>query len=110
MANQTLTIEAVKMTDYVRGRSASAVVLAEIPNAPYRVMKRATLAHAKGLEFVKALGKSTAIDMPYIAVFDSQRRVLAAWRAMDGLPGYTGTGDRHPLLGGRSMFWRKGDK
>ena len=107
MPNQTLTIEAVKMTDYVRGRSASAVVLAEIPNAPYRVMKRASLAHAKGLQLVKGLGQSAAIDTPYIGVFDSQRRLLAAWRAMDGLPGYTGTHDKHPMLGGRSMFWKR---
>ena len=107
MSNQTLTIEAVKMVDYVNGRGANAVVLATIENAPYRVMKRASLAHAKGLKFVKALGKSAAIDMPYIAVLDSQRRVLAAWRAMDGLPGYTGTHDKHPMLGGRSMFWKR---
>lgn len=107
MTKQTLTIEAVKMTDYVSGRAGKAVVLGTIENAPYRVMKRATLAHSKGLQLVKGLGASTAIDTPYIGVFDSQRRLLAAWRAMDGLPGYTGTHDKHPLLGGRNMFWRK---
>lgn len=107
MATQSLTIETVKRTEYVRGEGFSAHVAATVSGAPHRLGKRATFAHMIGLQFVKSLGASAARDTPYIGVFDSQRRLLAAWRAMDGLPGYTGTNDRHPLLRGRSMFYRR---
>lgn len=112
-----ITIETITRDRYVNGVRVSHRVAATIPNAPHRIGKRATFAHQAGLQFVRSLGDMqypSAIDgvpneptgIVYVGVFDSQRRLLAAWRRFN--LGFTGTHDRHPMLGGRSMLWRRG--
>lgn len=102
-----LTIETVTRTKTVTDVLVTRNVAAYVDGAPYRIGKRASFAYGVGLRFVKALGDSAATDTPYIAVVDSQRRILASWRAMPDYPGYTGTHDKHPLIGYRGIGWRK---
>lgn len=103
-----LTIETVSHYDTVRGRVAQTNEAVRFDAVPYRVNKRANMAHAVGMRFVKSLGIDPSRTVSYVGVFDNERRLLAAWRVMpDSILGFTGTHDKHPMLGGRSMFYRR---
>lgn len=102
-----LTIETVRRERTVSGILVKRHVAVEIEDAPYRLGRRAAYAYQVGLQFMRALGDSAATDMPYVAVVDSQRRILAAWRAMASVPGYTGTTEKHPLISDRGLFYRR---
>lgn len=62
---------------------------------PHIIARRATHAHNIGLSFVRALGAGG--DIVAVSVSDG-RRVLASWRRMESLPGFTGTHSVHPLI------------
>ena len=115
---QTLTIETVTVTRTVSGTVTKAhVAVSGIP-APYRIGKRCAAADRAGTEFIQSLAIGSHPDtidgepapprtgVVFVGVFDGQRRQLAAWRTFD--LGMTGTGDRHPMLRGRSPLYRRG--
>lgn len=103
-----LTIETVSHYDTVRGRTTKAQEAVRFTDIPFRIGKRANLAHTVGLKFVKSLGIDHSRTVSYVGVFDNERRLLAAWRVMpDSIYGFTGTNDKHPMLGGRSMFYSR---
>lgn len=62
---------------------------------PWRVAKRHVPSHKLGVNFVRALGdlpslKQDGSGIRSVTVTDG-RRVLASWRRMEGLGGFTGT-------------------
>jgi len=69
----------------------------DIPSVvlPWIIARRATVAYRVGLATVRALGDGG--DIVAVSVSDG-RRVLASWRRMDSLPGFTGTHNVHPLI------------
>ena len=99
----TLTIHVIRRARYVRG---IVVERHDVPTGhalPHVIARRASVAHAVGLTFVRALGDGG--DVFHVDVSDG-RRVLASWRRMDA-PGFTGTHDVHPLTSatmGRETF------
>ena len=99
----TPTVHVIRRARYVRG---VVVERHDVPMGhvlPHVIARRASVAHAVGLTFVRALGDGG--DIIHVDVSDG-RRVLASWRRMDA-PGFTGTHDVHPLTSmimGRETF------
>ena len=99
----TPTVHVIRRARYVRG---VVVERHDVPMGhvlPHVIARRANVAHAVGLTFVRALGDGG--DITHVDVSDGHR-VLASWRRMDA-PGFTGTHDVHPLTSaimGRETF------
>lgn len=71
---------------------------------PWRVSKRSVMAHRIGLEYVRSLGHPKALSLAgdeagvlAVTVTDG-KHALASWRRMDGLNGFTGTHEVHPMV------------
>ena len=80
------------------------VKLHKVPSVtlPYRVAKRFKPGYDVGLAFVRTLDSSAPLKfdpagIQAVTVTDG-KRALASWRRMDGLAGFTGTHDVHPLI------------
>lgn len=69
---------------------------------PYRVAKRYWQGQKLGLEYVRSLGEAAALTIDpagvqAVTVTDG-KHALASWRRMNGISGFTGTHDVHPLV------------
>lgn len=82
------------------GKIREVLTVIDGPVLPWRVSKRRTWANLKGIDYVRSLPRRKPWEkegVRAVSVCDD-RRVLASWKHMTGIGGYTGTHATHKLI------------